>query len=109
MKPKLKMGIVGGGGIGVVHQMAARLDGKIELVAGAFSSDAERSKRSGEQLGLHPSRVSSNYRAMAVEEAQLPAGERIDFVSIVTHRIICTSRWQRPFSRQGSTLSATSR
>ena len=84
MNPKLKMGIVGGGGIGVVHQMAARLDGKIELVAGAFSSDAERSKRSGAQLGLHPSRVYSDYRAMAAEEAKLSAGERIDFVSIVT-------------------------
>ena len=71
MNPKLKMGIVGGGGIGVVHQMAARLDGKIELVAGAFSSDAERSKRSGAQLGLHPSRVYSDYRAMAAEEAKL--------------------------------------
>ena len=80
MDPKLKMGIVGGGGIGTigtVHQMAARLDGKIELVAGAFSSNAERSKRSGEQLGLHPSRVYDDYRAMAAEEAKLPADERI--------------------------------
>ncbi|MBV9491466.1 MAG: Gfo/Idh/MocA family oxidoreductase [Verrucomicrobia bacterium] len=84
MNPKLKMGIVGGGGIGTVHQMAARLDGKIELVAGAFSSNAERSKRSGEQLGLHPSRVYDDYRAMAAKEAELPADERIDFVSIVT-------------------------
>jgi predicted dehydrogenase len=84
MNPKLKMGIVGGEGIGTVHQMAARLDGKIELVAGAFSSNAERSKRSGEQLGLHPSRVYDGYRAMAAEEAKLPADERIDFVSIVT-------------------------
>ena len=52
MKPKLKMGVVGGGGdatIGLIHQMAARLDGRIELVASAFSSNAERSKRSGEQ------------------------------------------------------------
>ena len=64
--------------------MAARLDGKIELVAGAFSLDAERSKRSGAQLGLHPSREYSDYRAMAAEEAKLSAGERIDFVSIVT-------------------------
>jgi predicted dehydrogenase len=84
MSPELKMGMVGGGGIGVVHQMAARLDGKIKLVAGAFSSNAERSKRSAGELGLHPSRVYSDYRTMAVEEAKLPAGERIDFVSIVT-------------------------
>ena len=87
MKPKLKMGMVGGGRdatIGVIHQMAARLDGKIDLVAGAFSSNAERSKLVGEERGLHPSRVYSDYRAMAEEEAKLPAGERIDFVSVVT-------------------------
>jgi predicted dehydrogenase len=87
MKPKLKMGMVGGGGeatIGVIHKMAAQLDGKIELIAGAFSSNAERSQRSGETLGLHPSRVYSDYRTMATEEAKLPRGERIDFVSIVT-------------------------
>jgi predicted dehydrogenase len=87
MRPKLKMGMVGGGRdatIGVIHQMAARLDGKIDLVAGAFSSNAERSKLVGEERGLHPSRVYSDYRAMAEEEAKLPAGERIDFVSVVT-------------------------
>jgi predicted dehydrogenase len=81
MDPKLKMGIVGGGGIGTVHQMAARLDGKIELVAGAFSSNAERSKRSGERLGLHLSRVYGDYRAMAAEEAKLLADERIDWMA----------------------------
>ena len=87
MRPKLKMGMVGGGRdatIGVIHQMAARLDGKIELVAGVFSSNAERSKLVGEERGLHPSRVYDDYRAMAAEEANLPAGKRIDFVSVVT-------------------------
>jgi hypothetical protein len=74
MKPKLTMGMVGGGRegtIGVVHQTAAQLDGKIELVAGAFSSDAERSRQAGEDLGLHSSRVYSDYRTMAAEAAQL--------------------------------------
>jgi len=74
------MGMVGGGGeafIGAIHQMAAQLDGKIGLIAGAFSSNAERSKRSGETLGLHPSRVYGDYRTMVIEEAKLPAGERI--------------------------------
>jgi hypothetical protein len=86
MKHKLKMGMVGGGGnatIGVIHKMAAQLDGKIELVAGTFSSNAERSRQSGETLGLHPSRVYSDYRTMAEEEAKLSKGERIDFVSVV--------------------------
>jgi hypothetical protein len=70
MKQKLKMGMVGGGGeafIGVIHQMAAQLDGKIEFIAGAFSSNAERSKRSGETLGLHHSPANSSRGAEAAQ------------------------------------------
>jgi predicted dehydrogenase len=87
MTQKLKMGMVGGGRdafIGAVHRMAARLDGRIELVAGAFSSDAAKSRASGEDLGLDPSRVYPDYETMAAAEAKLPESERIDFVSIVT-------------------------
>jgi predicted dehydrogenase len=87
MKRKLKAGMVGGGRdafIGGVHRMAMRLDGKIELVAGAFSSDPQKSKLSGEDLLLDPKRVYADYPTMAVEEARLPADERIDFVSVVT-------------------------
>lgn len=87
MSRKLKMGMVGGGRdafIGGVHRMAARLDGKIELVAGAFSSNPKKSKLSGEDFGLDPGRVYSDFQTMAAEESKLPVGERIDFVSIVT-------------------------
>ncbi|MBV8484466.1 MAG: Gfo/Idh/MocA family oxidoreductase [Verrucomicrobia bacterium] len=87
MTQKLKMGMVGGGRdafIGGVHRMAARLDGRIELVAGAFSSDAAKSRASGEDLGLDPSRVYPDYETMAAAEAKLPESERIEFVSIVT-------------------------
>ena len=83
---KLRMGMVGGGRgafIGGVHRMAAALDGKIELVAGAFSSNPEKSKLSGEDLMLTPNRVYANYQDMATQEAALPADQRIDFVSIV--------------------------
>ena len=86
MKRKLKMGMVGGGRgafIGQVHRMAANLDGKIELVAGAFSSDPEKSKLSGEDFFLDPARVYGSYQEMAEKEAALPEGERVDFVSIV--------------------------
>ena len=79
--------MVGGGRgafIGGVHRMAMRLDGKIELVAGAFSSNPEKSRLSGEDLFLDPKRVYADYRVMAAEEARLPEGERIDFVSVVT-------------------------
>lgn len=87
MNRKLRMGMVGGGRgafIGAVHRMAANLDGRIELVAGCFSSDPEKSRVSGRDLFLDPSRVYASYAEMAEKEAALPAGERIDFVSIVT-------------------------
>jgi predicted dehydrogenase len=87
MTQKLKMGMVGGGRdafIGAVHRMATRLDGRIELVAGAFSSDAAKSRASGEDLGLDPLRVYPDYETMAAAESKLPENERIDFVSIVT-------------------------
>lgn len=86
MNRKLRMGMVGGGRgafIGAVHRMAANLDGKIELVAGCFSSDPEKSKLSGEDFFLDPSRVYSSYAEMATAEGALPVGERIDFVTIV--------------------------
>jgi predicted dehydrogenase len=80
------MGMVGGGRgafIGGVHRMAAALDGRIELVAGAFSSDPEKSKLSGQDLFLDPARVYANFGEMAAQEVALPADQRIDFVSIV--------------------------
>lgn len=84
---KLRMGMIGGGPgsfIGAVHRMAANLDGEMEWVCGAFSSDAEKSKLTGRQLYLDPSRVYGSYREMIRAEAAMPAGERMDIVSIVT-------------------------
>ncbi len=84
---KLRMGMVGGGRgafIGSVHRMAAALDGQIELTAGCFSADAEKSRLSGADLHLDPARVYDTYQEMAKREAALPSGKRIDFVSIVT-------------------------
>ena len=87
LKRKLRMGMIGGGRgafIGTVHRMAAALDGKIDLVAGCFSADPEKSKASGADLFIDPSRVYSTYQEMAAKEAALPADQRVDFVSIVT-------------------------
>lgn len=84
---KLRYGMVGGGPgafIGAVHRMAAALDGTMELVAGAFSSDPEKSRDQGEDLGLPARRVYASYQEMVEREAALPEGDRIDFVSIVT-------------------------
>jgi len=87
MNRKLRMGMVGGGRgafIGAVHRMAATLDGEIELVCGAFSSDPERSRASGADLYLPADRVYSNFEEMIKREKELPEGERMDFISIVT-------------------------
>jgi predicted dehydrogenase len=84
---KLKMGMIGGGPdafIGAVHRIAANLDGQIELVCGAFSSDPKKSKLSGKSLYLDPKRVYGSYAEMIQSEKQLPEGDRMDFVAIVT-------------------------
>ena len=81
------MGMVGGGNdafIGAVHRIAAFMDGKIELVCGAFSIDPQISKQSGEDLFVAPERVYLNYEEMIEKESLLPEGERMDFVTIVT-------------------------
>ena len=87
MSRKIRMGMVGGGRgafIGGVHRMAAALDGEIELVCGAFSSNPQKSKLSGKDLFLPPDRVYGSYEEMILKEKKLPLGERMDFVSIVT-------------------------
>lgn len=87
MARKLRFGMIGGGRgafIGGVHRMAAFMDGRAELVAGAFSSDPARSKASGEDLGVDPARAYGSYVEMAKAEAARPASERLDFVVIVT-------------------------
>ena len=91
MKRKLRMGMVGGGRgafIGGVHRRAAALDGNIELVAGAFSSDPKKSALSGKDFYLDPSRVYGSYQEMAEKEKALPKGERIDFVTIVVQNYL---------------------
>lgn len=87
MDRRLRMGMIGGGRgafIGGVHRIAAAIDGEIELVCGAFSSNPEKSKASGADLYLPPERVYESYQEMIEKEKELPEGERMDFVSIVT-------------------------
>lgn len=85
------MGMVGGGRgafIGGVHRRAAALDGEIELVAGAFSSDPKKSALSGKDFYLKPSRVYGSYQEMAEKEKALPEDQRIDFVTIVVQNYL---------------------
>ena len=87
MNRRLRMGMVGGGRgafIGGVHRIAAAIDGEIDLVCGAFSSSPEKSKASGADLYLPPERAYGSYQEMIEQEKELPEGERMDFVSIVT-------------------------
>ena len=87
MPRKIRMGMVGGGRdafIGGVHRMAAALDQQIELVCGAFSSNPEKSRLSGADFYLDPSRVYGSYEEMIEKEKQLPEDVRMDFISIVT-------------------------
>lgn len=87
MKRKLRMGMVGGSinsFIGPVHRKAAGIDGEIELVCGAFSSNPAESKATGAALHLDPKRVYSSYREMIKREKDLPPDKRMDFVSVVT-------------------------
>ncbi|OHB59571.1 MAG: oxidoreductase [Planctomycetes bacterium RBG_13_44_8b] len=94
---KLKMGMVGGGPgafIGEVHRKASRMDGRIELVAGAFDINPRKSKQMGRELLLDPRRVYGDYKQMIERELKLPEGERIDFVSITT-----PNNWHFPIAR----------
>ena len=87
MARKIKMGMIGGSleaFIGAVHRRGAALDGEVELVCGAFSSNPEKSKATGEALYLPKNRVYGSFEEMILKEKELPEDERMDFVTIVT-------------------------
>jgi predicted dehydrogenase len=97
LERNLKMGMVGGGPgafIGEVHRKTARMDGGVELVAGAFDINPRKSKQMGRQLNLNSRRVYGNYQEMIQRELKLPEGERIDFVSITV-----PNNWHFPIAR----------
>ena len=83
--PRIRLGMVGGGRdafIGAVHRIASRIDDQYELVAGCFSSNAEKSKASGADLGIDPARTYESFAEMALREARKKDG--IEAVAIVT-------------------------
>lgn len=94
---KLRMGMVGGGPgafIGEVHRKSARMDGMIELVAGAFDIDPAKSHEMGNIQNLDPGRVYDNYEDMVKGETALPEDERIDFVAVTA-----PNNWHFPIAR----------
>ena len=85
MDRKLRMGMVGGGPgafIGDVHRKAARMDGGIELVAGAFDIVPKKSRGMGRELCIDKKRVYADVNTMIETECALPEDQRIDFVDI---------------------------
>ena len=84
---KLRMALVGGGQgsfIGRVHCTAAVLDNRAALVAGALSSNPERAKASAPDYDIPADRAYGSYQELIEAELNLPADERIDFISIAT-------------------------
>lgn len=84
---RLKMGMVGGGEgafIGEIHRLAARLDGQIDLVCGAFSRDPNNCRKTGLSLGIDSARCYDDYHEMMRAEAARSEADRMDFVVIVT-------------------------
>lgn len=68
------MGMIGGGPgafIGAVHRIAACLDHEIELVCGAFSSNPDKSREMGQQLGLPADRIYGSYQDMILQEQKI--------------------------------------
>jgi predicted dehydrogenase len=83
----LRMALVGGGGaafIGKVHATAATLDREAVLVAGALSSNPERSRAYAADFGIDDSRAYGSYQELIEAENGLPADQRVDFVSVAT-------------------------
>ncbi len=81
---KLRMGLVGGGFIARVHAIAAVLDNRAALVAGALSADPAKARLTAADYDISPERAYGSYQEMIAAELRLPADERIDFASIAT-------------------------
>lgn len=87
MAKKIRIGLLGGGEgsfIGSIHYRAAMLDGYYQMVCGAFSSDPERSKRSGRLYHVDPERTYSSWEEMFDKEAGLAEDKRMEAVIIAT-------------------------
>ncbi len=82
---RLRLAVVGGGPgsfIGAMHRQAARLDDRYAIVTGVLSSDPEKSKQAGRELGLDPDRMYSSVQEMLESEASRLDG--VDAVAIMT-------------------------
>lgn len=82
---RLRLAVIGGGPgsfIGAMHRAAARLDDRYELVAGALSSEPERSRAAGIEIGLETDRSYGDGLELLDAEASRPDGAEV--ISIMT-------------------------
>jgi predicted dehydrogenase len=82
---RLRLAVIGGGSgsfIGAMHRQAARLDDRYEIVTGVFSSDPERSKQAGRELGMEPDRLYASVQEMLDSESSRK--DSVDVVAIMT-------------------------
>ena len=69
---RLRLAVIGGGPgsfIGAMHRQSARLDDRYEIVTGILTSDPERSKQAGKELGFASDRLYNNVTEMLDAEA----------------------------------------
>ena len=82
---RLRLAVIGGGPgsfIGAMHRQAARMDDRYELVAGVLSSDSERARQAGVEIGLAPERSYTSVPEMLDAEASRNDGA--DVIAIMT-------------------------
>lgn len=79
---RLRLGIVGGGRVSELQATAARLTGRWEIVAGALSSDPEKSRERGRGAFLAGDRCYTTFQEMA--EAEAARSDGVDAVMITT-------------------------
>jgi len=82
---RLKLAVIGGGPgsfIGAMHRQAARLDDRYALVAAALSSNPEKSRQAGLELGLPVERCYGGGDALIAAEAL--HDDRPDVIAIMT-------------------------
>ena len=82
---RLRLAVVGGGPgsfIGAMHRQAARLDDRYEIIAGILSSNVEKSKKAGIEIGLSPDRIYASVPEML--NAESSRKDRVDVIAIMT-------------------------
>lgn len=85
---RLRLAMLGGGDgalIGGVHRIAARMDGRYELVAGVFAPDPAASRQFARTLDLAEERAYADYQTLLQAEAERPDGAEVVAIATPNH------------------------